>query len=294
MVALVYTACALIWGTTWFAIRRCIGPGGYPTIAGAAIRFVIAAALLALVAALGGARPGPRGKREISVLVLAGVFGAVSYALVYSAEESVSGGVAAVIFGTLPLWTAVVATVGGVERVTRGQIAGSVIALMGVAVVFADRLDASRAQGIAILLLLTSVATSALYSTMLKQVASSVHPLATTGVFLGTTGVILAVWAGAIERRPVPWPPPVGPSLALLYLALVGSVVVFTGFFYLMKRVRLMTLSMLVLFEPIVAMVVDALWEKDVVLVARSYVGMAVVIAGVAVSLFVQRVRVEV
>ena len=59
MTALAYVACALIWGTTWFAIRVCIGPGGYPPFAGAAIRFVIAVALLAALAAAGPGRPRP-------------------------------------------------------------------------------------------------------------------------------------------------------------------------------------------------------------------------------------------
>jgi len=34
-----YLACALIWGTTWYAIRVCIT--GYPTLASVALRFVI-------------------------------------------------------------------------------------------------------------------------------------------------------------------------------------------------------------------------------------------------------------
>src|SRR5215467_13780343 len=56
---LVYATCALIWGTTWFAIRRCIGPGGYPTLAAAAIRFAIAALVIGALWAAGRARPGP-------------------------------------------------------------------------------------------------------------------------------------------------------------------------------------------------------------------------------------------
>jgi hypothetical protein len=47
-----------------------------------------------------------------------------------------------------------------------------------------------------------------------------------------------------------------------------------------------MTLSTLALLEPIVALTVDAVGERDVVLSPRSYAGVAVTIAGVAVSVF--------
>ncbi len=64
----------------------------------------------------------------------------------------------------------------------------------------------------------------------------------------------------------------------------LGYGLVYVAYFYLLKRVKLMTISTLVLVEPIIALVVDAVGEHDVVLVPRTYVGMAVTIAGVAVS----------
>src|SRR5215813_12616002 len=59
LTALAYLGCALIWSTTWFAIRVCIEPGGYPTLAGAAIRFVVAVTVLGAAAILkcAGVRP---------------------------------------------------------------------------------------------------------------------------------------------------------------------------------------------------------------------------------------------
>ncbi len=279
-----YLICALVWGTTWFAIRRCIGEGGYPTFTAAALRFAIASAVLGALYATGRGRPGPRGVRQLGALVLCGLLCAVGYALVYAGEESISGGLAAVLYGTFPLFAALFATVGRVERVSPRALAGSLVALGGIAAVFADRAQVSRAQAIGILLVLASVVASALYTTILKRAAADVNALATTGVFLGTSAVALGVLGAAVDRRPVPWPPPPGPTLALAYLALVGSVVVFGAYFYLLKRVSVMTVSTLVLVEPLIALAVDAAWERGVTLDARSYAGMAVTIAGVAVS----------
>jgi drug/metabolite transporter (DMT)-like permease len=291
VIVFAYITCGVVWGTTWFAIRRCIGVGGYPTFAAAALRFALAALVLGGIWAIGWARPGPRDKRQMRALLAAGVLGALGYGLVYLAEQSISGGLAAVIFATFPLATALLATLGRVEKVTRAQITGSFLALAGMVLVFADRLQVSSAQGLGVLLTLCSVFVSALYTTLLKRTADEVHPLATTGVFLGTAAVVLAAFAAVFERRPIPWPPPAGPTLALVYLAIVGSVFVFACYFYLLKKVRLMTVAMLVLLEPIIALAVDALWEREVVLVARSYAGIAVTTGGVAVSLLVGRAR---
>jgi probable blue pigment (indigoidine) exporter len=282
--ALVYVACALIWGTTWFAIRRCIGEGGYPTFAAAALRFAVAGVILGSLYALGAGRPGPGSRRQLAAIAACGALGAAGYGLVYAAEQSISGGLACVLYGTFPLFTAILATATRQERVTRGALLGSAVALGGVAVVFADRAQVSRAQGLGVALVLVSVFVSSLYTTLLKRIADEVNPLATTGLFLGTSALILGVVAVLFERRGLPWPPPAGPTMALFYLAVVGSVLVFAAYFFLLKRVTLMTISTLVLVEPIIALVVDAVGERDVVLGRRSYVGMAVTLAGVSIS----------
>ena len=61
----------------------------------------------------------------------------------------------------------------------------------------------------------------------------------------------------------VPWPPPVQPTLALLYLAVVGSVTVFLLYFWLLDRTSLQVTSTLVFTYPLVAIVTDALFERE-------------------------------
>ena len=138
-VALAYCACALIWGTTFYAIRVCIAEGGYATYLAAALRFAIAGALLLLLYAGGLFRPGPSPGRERRWVIAAGLLNAVTYALVYTAEESITGGLAAVIFGTLPLVTALVAGLLRVERASRAAVIGALVSLMGIALISWDR-----------------------------------------------------------------------------------------------------------------------------------------------------------
>ncbi len=46
-----------------------------------------------------------------------------------------------------------------------------------------------------------------------------------------------------------------------------------------------MTASTLVLIQPMLALLVDAVWEEEVRLVGRSYLGVALTFSGVALAL---------
>ncbi|MBP9207781.1 MAG: DMT family transporter [Kofleriaceae bacterium] len=278
-----YVACALIWGTTWFAIRVCIGDGGYPTYEALALRFALASAVLVPWALW--LRRWPRAARTWIVLIVAGVLDAVGYALVYLGEERISGGVAAVLYGTQPLVYALILWLSRLDRVRRSDVAGAVVSLLGVGVLFADRLDVSWAQAVGVLLVLGSVVASALYASMMKRWAEGEHPVVVTTIFLGVTALVLGAVALGRGAAPVVWPPALAPTLALVYLALVGSVIAFATFFWLLARVSVMTTGTLVFVFPLVALAVDAVWERDVALGGRGYLGVAITLAGLVVSL---------
>jgi drug/metabolite transporter (DMT)-like permease len=274
-----YLACALIWGTTWFAIRVCIAE--YPTVASAALRFAIAALLLAPLAIR--ERFWPRG-RSLGYIVLAGVLNGGAYALVYLGEERVSGAIAAVLYGTQPLILALLLTVARIERITRRHIIGAVVSLTGVGVLFLDRLDVSASQAVGVAMVVGSVVVATTYSMIMKQHSTGVPRVVSTTVFLGVTALVLCI-AALVIGEPIPWPPPGDATVALLYLAVVGSVVAFLLYFYLLGKTGLLVTSTLVFVYPLVALVTDALFERDLPLSPRAYVGVAITLAGLAVSL---------
>jgi len=249
----------------------------------AALRFSIAALLLLGIWRLGFSRPTPQ-RKHLPWLLLAGLFNGAGYALVYKAEESLPGSLAAVLFGTFPLMTAAVATITKTERVALHQILGAVISLAGIALVFADRLAVSTAQALGVVMLLCAVFCSACYGVILKRHAGTLNPLATTAVFLCVTAVLLWVITPLFGPVEVPWPPPPRASVAVLYLAIFGSVITFASYFYLLRRVSLMTTTTLVFVQPLIAVLVDAAFERDVVLATMTYIGMAIVLFGVLVS----------
>lgn len=276
-----YVACALIWGTTWYAIRVSIAPGGFPTLVALALRFVIAAAVLMPLAVR--ARPWPQGRAWI-YLVLAGVLDAAAYLLVYLGEERVSGGVASVVYGTQPLVLGILLSVVKIETITRGHVIGALVSLAGVGVLFLDRLDVSPQQGLGVVLVFGSVVLATIYSTIMKRHGGNVPGIVATTIFLAVTAIVLGVIA-LVSGQPVPWPLPTMPTVALVYLAVLGSAIAFLVYFWLLGKTSLLVTSTLVFVFPIVALITDALFEHAIPLGPQAYLGAAITLAGLAVSL---------
>src|SRR5262249_33743009 len=96
---------------------------------------------------------------------------------------------------------------------------------------------------------------------------------------------------GAAARGfPVPWALPVAPAPAPGYLAGLGSGVAVTAPFLVAAPGSLMTVSTLSFVVPIIALIVDALFEADIRLDGRAYVGIGVTLSGLIVSLAWKRV----
>lgn len=283
-----YLLLVAIWGTTWFGVRVCVQPDGFMPYPAAAIRFTIAAALLACFCLI---------RRETIVfppfgkakwLATAGCLSGAGYALTYFAMHDAPGGIGAVMSAMAPFMTALLAAITRTEKLSRISLIGSLFALLGVALVFHDRLSVSAAQAGAVGLLVASNFVAAGSNVAIKHNGKGSSPLALNTIFF--TFCALCLWIGAAlsHQLSVPWPPPAVPTAALLYLTLFGTLIAFGSFFYLLSAVRLSTAMTITFITPLVALVVDAFFEKQIVLSAESYIGMAIVLTSVAASVLLQ------
>jgi drug/metabolite transporter (DMT)-like permease len=283
-----YLICALTWGTTWFAIRVCIAPGGYPTYQAAALRFTIAVLVIVLPGLVGIVSLKRQQERHLWWLGAAGLFNAAGYTLVFTGEQSVPGSVAAVLFASLPLVTAIVAVITRTETISVAQVIGALVSFAGIAIIFWDRLSVSRQQAFGVAMVLGAVVTTAAYTLIFKRKAQDAHSMSATAIFLGVTCVGLWCVSFAKGWQPIPSPLPLKPTLALLYMSVFGSVIAFACYIYLLKHVSMMTVATLVMVEPVIALLIDHLWEYQIRLDARSYAGAAITLCGILVSLLLK------
>jgi drug/metabolite transporter (DMT)-like permease len=272
-----------IWGTTWAAIR--VGLEGIPPLTGVALRFAIAAALLFGLSPLLGVRYR-LGRREAGLWVVNGLLSfCVSYGVVYWAEQWVPSGLSAVLFATYPLFVALLVhfAIPG-EALTAAKLGGAVAGFSGVAVIFSEDFAKLGGEGVVVaatVLLLSPIA-SALASVAVKRWGRSVHPVSLTAVPMALCAVVMGSLA-AVYERDLPVRFDARSVAALLYLAIAGSAVTFTVYYWLMARMPLSRLALIAYLIPVVAVAVGAA-AFDEPLTLRLLVGSALVIGGVAVA----------
>lgn len=276
-------ALVLIWGTTWAAIR--VSLEGFPPLKGVVVRFGIASLLLlslapALKVSLG------REPRERRLWVMNGALTfTISYGLVYWAEQWVPSGLAAVLFATFPLFVAILAhlTLPG-ERLRAGSLVGILLGFAGVAVLFSE--DFSRLGGpqvaFASAVLLIAPFCSAIANVAVKKWGGGIHPLSISAMpmVFGTLFTVPFAWTTEADQ-PMEWR--LGPVLALLYLAVVGSSLAFTLYYWLLRRLPATSLSLVNYATPVVAVLVGTLF-LDEPFTLRVLLGAALVVIGVAVA----------
>jgi drug/metabolite transporter (DMT)-like permease len=288
----------LIWGTTWAAIR--VGLRGIPPFTGVALRFAIsAAALLAVARGLGVRLAAAASPASVSAPAAAPPASPwrvwlanglltffIPYGLVYWAEQWVPSGLVAVLFATSPLWVALAAHLAlPAERLRAATAAGVLVGFAGVVVIFSEDLRAlggPRVAGAAALLLLAPL-TAAVGVVAVKRWGAGMHPLSVAAVPMALTAVAMGGVAWAAEAGQ---PLRLGglPLAALLYLALCGTALSFTLYFWLLRRLPATTLSLINYLTPILALLIGgaALGES---FTARTLAGSALVVGGVAVAM---------
>jgi drug/metabolite transporter (DMT)-like permease len=276
-----YALLCVIWGSTWLVIK--VGYGGLGPFTVAAIRFLIAGAVLVPVVPIMGAR-WPRGHVEWTVVAFNGVvLFAADYGLIYWGEQFLDSGLTAILFATLPLVTVLFAhgSVAG-DRITPRKLAGTLLAVFGVVALFADhlRLDLSKAGPM--LAILASTICSAAAGVVSKRHGAALHAAALNAPAMLVGGAVLLVVAFAAGER-VALPDDAGTWSAILYLAIAGSVVTFVIYFSLLKTWSVTSLSFISVFTPMVALLLGFffLGERPTI---WTGLGAALILSGVVLA----------
>lgn len=227
----------------------------------------------------------PGGRVQHLALAAAGIVNGLGYACIYRAEQTLSGGTTAIICASSPLFTLIAARIAGLEQLIARRIAGMVLGLGGMAVVFSDGITVGNGRFQAMLLAGTASALLwPLYGALLKRYAGNLSPLITTIYFLFYSALTLFVLAGLFtEQQPAFSTIPLRAHLALAYLVVIGSVVAWTVFLWLLKRLDLSVVSALGLINPLIALAFDHVLQ-DAQLGTRGYIGALLVLAGMGLS----------
>ena len=273
----------VIWGSTYLAIRYALV--SYPPFLLAGVRFLGAGcALYGFLRWRGMAAPTRLQWRNaaFSGVLLLG-FG---NGLVCFAEQRVSSGVAAVAVASMPLFAAVFAGLYGLWPNRREGI-GLLIGFAGVIVLnFGSSLSGSRIGALA---LLTAAMCWAFGSAWSRRQDMPPGPMNTAAQMLCASVALLAVGYASGEHLPAH--PTARATLAVVYLAVFGSIIAFSAYLYVLKHARPALATSYAYVNPPVAVLFGVLLAGEHV-GAYELAGMAIILCGVAaITLARQRRR---
>jgi drug/metabolite transporter (DMT)-like permease len=272
----------LVWGSTWLAIK--IGLRDVPPFTGAMVRFVVAGVCMAAVAHVWAAREGG-GRPPVLVIFSHGLFQfALNFGLVYVGETVIPSGLVAVLWAVYPIFVALGEHVAlKRERISKGKWLGIGVSFGGVVTLFATDLAAIDARAVQMGLLVLLAPLSVSVSTLLiKQRASGSSSLLLNRDAMLIGAAVLGVTAFVFESPlQVVWTAPA--ILSVAYLAIVGTVVTFGTYMWLLRFVPAYRMSLISFAIPVVALLVGAAFGGEPV-GPRTLAGTALVLGGLGLA----------
>ncbi|MDX6712750.1 MAG: hypothetical protein QOH96_3766 [Blastocatellia bacterium] len=270
-----------IWGSTWLFIK--LGLEDLPPFTFAGIRFVIASTILFSLVAVRRLSL-PRKRSDWVLLAVTGVLAfSVNYGLLFWGEQYISSGLAALLQATIPVFGLVIAHfyLPG-ERMTVARVMGIVMGIAGVAVIFSNQLSVAGPRALAGSAALVLGSASAAYSNVLvKARGKNLDPaiLAAGQMLFGLIPLLLL--GIPLEGNPFRFHWTGMAVAALFYLAIVGSVIAFLLYYWLVQNMNVTNTMLIALVTPVVAVTLGVLVLNEE-LNWRTLVGGAMIMLGIS------------
>jgi drug/metabolite transporter (DMT)-like permease len=288
-----FAAVYLVWGSTYLGIRFAIET--IPPLLMAGVRFLTAGTLLYGWARLrGGEKPRPehwRSAAMIGALLLLGGNGAVTYS-----EQLIPSGIAALLVAVVPLWMVLIDWLrpGGARPTVQIGI-GLLLGLAGIALLVGPEslMGGDRINLLGAGIVLVGSMSWAAGSILSRHVSVPSRPLLATGIQMLCGGGLLIVAglamgeASRLELAAVS----TKSIVALLYLILIGALVGYSAYIWLLRASTPARVSTYAYVNPVVAVLLGWLLAGEE-LSLRVAAAAAVIVGGVALITLSRQPRV--
>ena len=269
----------VVWGSTYLGILLAIRT--LPVFLMGAMRFLVAGALLYAWSIRRGDRRGDRpGRRQwaaaavIGAALLLGANGSLSWA-----EQRVDTGVSSLVIATVPLWMALLDRVAWGQRLSRTAVAGLFVGLGG-AVLLAGPTGPGRIDPVGSLVLVFSALAWAAGSLYSRRAPLPKRPLVGASMQMLAGGALLAVLGLSLGEGSQLGHVSTTSLLALVYLIVLGSLVGFTAYIWLLRVAPTSLVSTYAYVNPVVAVFLGWAIESEPI-------GLRTLVAGAMILLAV-------
>jgi len=261
-----------IWGSTYLAIKYAIE--SFPPFAMVGIRFTIAGSVLYVtLRAMGHAAPTLsqwRGAAWVGLLLPVLGNGTVSHVQLH-----VSSSVAALAIATAPIWMAIFSSAWG-HKISRREWLGIAIGLVGILLL--NTRGSLQGDWLSAGLLMFAAASWSLGSVWSKHLPMPQGLMGAASQML-CGGLIALVFSAAFGEQ---WPMQVTARSwgAIAFLIVLGSIITFSAYHWLLHHVRPLVASSNTFVNPIVAFVVGVCFADEQIHL-MEYMALAVILVGV-------------
>ena len=261
-----------IWGSTYLAIR--FGIESFPPFLMAGLRFTVAGVILYIVMRLLG-RPNPTKKEWLGATAIGILLPAVGNGTVCYVQQTVSSSTAALSIATAPIWMAIFSSLWG-HQITVKEWVGIAVGLVGI--ILLNLGGSLHGDVISAFLLILAAASWAFGSVWSKHLAMPSGLMApATQMLAGGVALMLMsslqgeAWPQAISNKS--WG-------AMLFLVLLGSLVAYSAYQYLLKTVRPLVATSNTFVNPVVAFALGV-WFANEHVDINEYIALAIILIGV-------------
>jgi drug/metabolite transporter (DMT)-like permease len=224
--------------------------------------------------------PLPRGRALAGALLYGVLNFAAPFALAYYGLVRVHAGLGQTLLALVPLATLLLAVLQGQERLHAGAVVGTLLALAGVAVISQTSIGGSVPT--LSLVALVAAAMSFAEAAVVVRRFPPVHPVTMNAVGMAT-GALLLVGGSMLAGEAIELPQRTATWVALGYLVLVGSVVVFVLYVVVLRYWSASRAAYGFVITPIVTVLLSAWLDKEPIGV-ELVLGGLLILAGVYVG----------
>jgi drug/metabolite transporter (DMT)-like permease len=254
--------CTLIWGTTFYAIT--LQYGAVDPVLSVVYRFTLAAALLFVWSKIAGDKIMLTERQHAAALGVGVSLFAVSYALVYFAEQFVVSAVVALVYAASAFVNLIAFRLVFKQQARLLSWCGAALGVAGVALISGSEIASSAENGRAaigigaavIAMLLASIGN--VFARRGEDAGAPVTSLTAWAMAYGAAMLAAFAFIRGLEWNFTPTPAYVG---SLLYLSVAGSVIAFLLYFSLARRRGYATAAYIGAMSPLVAMLVSGVEE---------------------------------
>lgn len=277
---ILFSASAIIWGSTWLAIKFQLGL--VDPIISVSYRFILASFILLLFCRISGLNLKYNFKEHLFFALQGFFLFGINYWLVYLAEVHLPSGLVAVVFSMIIFFNIFNGAIFIGSPIRVRVIAGAALGIVGIGLVFKQELlsfSLSSDNSLALVIAGLGALTASLGN------ITSVHnqkinlPVIQTNAFGMMYGALFMLIISLIMGKHFSFEISYAYIGSLLYLSIFGSIIAFTCYLTLLGKIGADKAAYVTLIIPVIALILSTIFE-EYTWTLYALIGVALILIG--------------